>query len=167
MMQAFELDPSELNHVKSGNGLPLRVIVLSFLVVSRVMSLIAGAEIALSDLWLFFGVATIVTIVTKWLQGSGQGLDPTPLLYIVRPYAVAELNGVFLYLPIPRRPADNDIWMCVPELKKLGWICGGPWRIDASKTPSWLPKTHPKISTTDIAYYEVHRLRSDLGAMLA
>ncbi|MEM9628945.1 MAG: hypothetical protein AAGA21_22135 [Pseudomonadota bacterium] len=124
-------------------------------------------------LWYALGIATVLIFVSDWITKIGRNRqkksqsqrqkldDPAPLMKVLRNYGVEELGAFYVYMPLPERPEDKEAWAWLRVLKSERLVISGPWRLEASRAPSWLKTTHPEISSDDIALYEIYRLKKD------
>ena len=92
--------------------------------------------------------------------------SPLGLVEILRDYGVEELGGLFIYLPLPRNPADQEAWAWLETARLAGAVRSGPWRIEAQRAPFWLRATHPKLFAEGALLFEAYRLDSDRLAEL-
>ena len=155
--------------VESSVDLPWRWLVLAGLAFFRGVTLEDGGEFEPSELWFLLGVAALVAFFGNWMQKLGRKrqrkrqtlADLTPLMTVLRDYGVEELGGFYLYMPSPARPEDGEAraWLRVMKAKQL--VISGPWRLEACRAPPWLRKSHPRICSDNIVFYNVYRLKRD------
>ncbi len=153
---------------------PLRWLFLSGFAFFRGVTIGDGSGADYTWLWYLIGLVAFGGLIADWTVRLGRKRhkhrqtidDPVPLMKVLREYGVEELGALYLYLPVPERPDDREAraWLRVLMARRL--VISGPWRIDASRAPPWLKKTHPGISSEDVALYEIYRLKRDRLATL-
>ena len=153
---------------------PLRWLLVGIIAVGCGINLHNTNNLEPAGLWYLLGFAALAAFLGDWAVRLGRNRhkkpdhrdDFTPLLQVLRDYGVDELGGLYLYLPVPERPEDHEArtWFRVLRAKEM--VVSGPWRVDADRTPPWLRKTHPRLWSDKVGYYDVYRLRKDVISSL-
>ena len=154
--------------VQISEKLPLRWLILAIFVFVRGVTLDDGGG-NYAGVWYLVGLAALAAFAGDWIVWIGRNRqrkrqlldDPAPLIQVLRDYGVEELGALYLYMPVPERSEDREAraWLRVMKAKQL--VISGPWRLEACRAPPWLRKSHPRICSGDIIFYNVYRLKKD------
>lgn len=156
-------------------GMPLRWLTVALIALSRGLTLSPKNEAAQTEVWLWIGLASLLFFsrdLAVWVGQKRRKTKPeigdfASLIEVLRLYSVEEFGGLYLYIPSPPRNEDRDALAWLQILKARKVVLNGPWRIEASRAPSWLTKAHPQLSSEKIVFFDIYRLREDpIGALL-
>ena len=61
--------------------------------------------------------------------GQPRQQNPLGLVNLLRDYGVDEFGGLFLYLPVPKRARDRDVWAWPRLLEAQEIVDGRSWKL--------------------------------------
>ena len=86
--------------------------------------------------------------------------NPVKFINILRRYSKEDYGALFLYLPSPSRPVDEEVWAWLSMMRRMG-SARKRWMISADHAAILLEHTHPHLFTPPPVCFEVYRLNHD------
>ena len=83
--------------------------------------------------------------------------SPLSLIQTLNHYAVEQYGALFIFLPMPRRQEDNDVYSWVDYLKSIGSV-KQRWMLSADQASSTVRNAKPQLFRDETISFQVYRI---------
>lgn len=103
------------------------------------------------------GLATLELGEMAMIEENVAYQNPLGLVEVLREYGSEEFGSYFLFLPSPRRAADQEAWAWIQCLRAHGLV-RRRWLIQADHVSKLVRVTHPHLFEGSPICFEVYRI---------